>query len=103
MTTQNYGGVAFPTGNFEYDRQNNVLPYQEPGITLRQYAAIKLRIPDSGSDWLDAMIKKSLRDGFAGQAMQGLLSESSVRASKEEFATVAYAMADAMLKAREAQ
>lgn len=97
MTTQNNGGPAFPVNSDNYAHPDSA------GMTLRQYAAIKLRIPDSGSDWLDAMIKKSLWDSFAGQAMQGLLSESSVRASKEEFATVAYAMADAMLKAREAQ
>lgn len=40
-----------------------------PGMTLRQYAAIKLKTPDSGTDWLDAMIVKSLRDEFAAKAM----------------------------------
>ena len=29
------------------------------GMTLRQYAAIKLKVPDSGTDWLDDMIRKS--------------------------------------------
>jgi hypothetical protein len=37
-------------------------------MTLRQYAAIKLRIPDSGTDWLDRMILKSKRDDLAAQA-----------------------------------
>jgi hypothetical protein len=29
------------------------------GMTLRAYAAIQLRVPDSGMDWLDTMIKRS--------------------------------------------
>jgi hypothetical protein len=29
------------------------------GMTLREYAAIKLKVPDSGTDWLDDMIRKS--------------------------------------------
>lgn len=28
------------------------------GMTLREYAAIKLKIPESGTDWLDEMIRK---------------------------------------------
>lgn len=31
------------------------------GLTARQYAAIALRVPDSGTDWLDAMIVRSRR------------------------------------------
>lgn len=38
------------------------------GMTLRQYAAIKLRVPNSGTDWLDEMIRTSLRDDLAAQA-----------------------------------
>jgi hypothetical protein len=30
-------------------------------MTLRQYAAIKLKVPNSGTDWLDDMIRESLR------------------------------------------
>ena len=29
------------------------------GFTKREYAAILLRVPQSGSDWLDEMIQKS--------------------------------------------
>jgi len=51
MTT-NTGGPAFPTEHTDtsglYD-----------GMTLRQYAAIKLKVPDSGTDWLDEMIVKA--------------------------------------------
>ena len=41
----------------------------------------------------------SLRDYFAAKAMQGLLA-SEVNAPLNAFATKAYALADAMLKAR---
>jgi len=34
------------------------------GMTLRQYAAIHLKVPDSGTDWLDEMIKKSTQYGI---------------------------------------
>ena len=92
------------------------------GMDLRQYAAIKLRVPDSGLDWLDEMIRKSLRDELAGKAMQipYLISEqglegcaASVGMSPEEYkdngfqghrklrSKRAYDMADELLKARE--
>ena len=45
----------------------------------------------------------TLRDYFAAKAMQGMLSENSgIRYSNEELAQFAYAVADAMMKAREA-
>ena len=43
----------------------------------------------------------ALRDYFAAKAMQGLLA-SDVYAPIESFATRAYAMADAMMEARDA-
>ncbi len=46
----NDGGPAFP---HQLD-----LGY---GMTLRQYAAIKLCVPDSGLPWLDEMIVQSRR------------------------------------------
>ena len=36
---------------------------------LRQYAAIKLKVPNSGIDWLDVMIVESLRDDIAAKAL----------------------------------
>ncbi len=35
------------------------------GFTKRQYAAIKLKVPGSGLDWLDEMIIKARRDDLA--------------------------------------
>ena len=41
----------------------------QPGITLRQYAAINLKVPNSGIPELDDMIRESLRDQLSGQAL----------------------------------
>jgi hypothetical protein len=69
------------------------------GMTLRQYAAIKLKVPNSGTDWLDNMIRQSLKDDFAAKALPFLMSAYE---DMDAIAGVAYKMADAMLKAREA-
>jgi hypothetical protein len=80
------------------------------GMTLRQYAAIRLRVPDSETDWLDDMIRKSNRDYFAAAALQGNLSSQSIDVGYydgldgwNKAAKDAYQAADAMLKAREAK
>ena len=76
----------------------------DAGMTLRQYAAIKLRVPNSGTDWLDEMIRQSLRDELAGKAMQGLLKvnrPTDIGGLRQEWADEAYLLADATLKARE--
>lgn len=44
---------------------------KENGMTPRQYAAIKLKVPSSGLDWLDEMITESRRMDFVGQAISG--------------------------------
>ena len=70
------GGQAFPRQQWEYDGQNNVLQYQEEGMTLRDY--------------------------YAEKAMQGMLSNPEWNHwSTEQHAEYAYGVADAMLKARE--
>lgn len=43
----------------------------EPGMTLRQYAAIKLKVPNSGEAWLDAMIVESRRLDSFQQVLSG--------------------------------
>ena len=53
------GGPAFPVAEFHL---NGNVHSDWRGMTLRQYAAIKLRVPNSGTDWLDEMIMQSLRD-----------------------------------------
>jgi hypothetical protein len=90
----NDGGYAFPS----LVSDPTFLRW-EPGVTLRQYAAIKLRVPDSGTDWLDDMIRKSNRDYFAAKA----INEVGWYENMDNSAAMAYLIADAMLKAREAK
>lgn len=51
----NYDKQAFPS----YENSHGVTVGNE-GLTAREYAAIHLRVADSGSDWLDAMIRANL-------------------------------------------
>lgn len=94
MTTPNNDSAAFPC----LERGGSGLELTDAGMTLRQYAAIKLRIPDSGTDWLDRMILKSKRDDLAAQALQGMLADSEVQGSPMEFAERAYTLASAILR-----
>lgn len=66
-------------------------------MTLRTYAAIKLRVPESGIEWLDDMIRKAKRDELAGQALAGLCSQSPLPDTETEAAKIAYLAADAMM------
>lgn len=95
------GGPAFPV--------QHAAIWQHHGMTLRQYAAIKLRVPNSGTDWLDEMIRTSLRDDLAAKAMQTLISGGvphTVEKDERELnfsqwvAKNAHRFADAMLAAR---
>ncbi len=105
------GGPAFPVPGMS-GLPNDQCVWPEYGMTLRQYAAIKLRVPDSGTDWLDEMIRQSMRNELAAQAMQTLIScvwddcgdtnyivDSNSRLSLH---LRSYEHADAMLKAQEA-
>ena len=98
----NTGGPAFPSHGSMGEVANQ-------GMTLRQYAAIKLRVPESGLDWLDAMIERANRDYFAGQALAGCLAGSNRGGDNiplvpyDKAAEDCYAYAYAMLTAREAK
>lgn len=94
MSNQNNGGPAF-------SRSAGRDGSGAEGMTLRQYAAIKLRVPKSGNEWLDDMILDSLRDELAAKAMQGLLTSVRSDISPDDYATLAYMAADAMLKERD--
>ncbi len=101
------GGPAFPCEvapdsiheNAHQCSHHTMLQY---GMNLRQYAAIKLRVPNSGTDWLDEMIRESLRDRMAEKAMQALLSDGNIDGPASLFSAAAYHQADSMLKEREA-
>lgn len=48
--------------------------HSHPGISIREYAAIHLRIPDSGNAELDAMIQKSRRQDILISVINGGIS-----------------------------
>ena len=52
MSNTNTGGPAFPVPDIDGSAV-------QEGMTLRQYAAIKLKVPNSGTDWLDEMIEEA--------------------------------------------
>ena len=97
------GGPAFPVPGLS-NLPNGDYIYPELGMNLRQYAAIKLRVPNSGADWLDEMIRTSLRDDLAAKAMQAIwscLHPDAVRSESIVFtAKDAHLLADAVLAAR---
>ncbi|WP_142501310.1 hypothetical protein [Klebsiella sp. 2680] len=78
------GGQAFPRQQWEYDGQNNVLQYQEEGMTLRDFFAAKA---------MEAIVRRYDGHSFGGGPNSPYY---------KELAEDAYNIADAMLKAREA-
>ena len=102
------GGPAFPFGQVSESTGMPINGYHNDGMTLRQYAAIKLRVPNSGTDWLDEMIRESLRDEMAGKAMPACYADYCEHADVQGYvegwrvgvAKDAYESADAMLAAR---
>ena len=97
MSDQTDGGPAFPCKAFADSRDTVETDFR--GMTLRQYAAILLRVPQSGLPWLDEMIEQARRDAFAGQALQGLMAGSKTMETPERFALGASVVADAMIEA----
>jgi hypothetical protein len=93
--TDRTGGAAFPIA-VPGPNETTML---HKGMTLRQYAAIKLRVPDSGTDWLDDMIREGRRMDYAGQALAGSLANSNDDFN-EPPTKWANANADAMLAER---
>ena len=72
---------------------------KDPGLTAVEYAAIALKVPRSGTDWLDEMIKEANLLKFAGIALQALRA-SDYRHDKDH-ASDAYSLAEAMLSEAE--
>ena len=105
---KNDGGPAFPTTErveWHEDLGQGKPGYREymatGGMTLRQYACIHLRVPETGEEWLDDIIRRAQKDDFAAKAMQAMVSNGGSLAGDGGTASRAYGMADAMLKARE--
>lgn len=96
------GGSAFPIPAYVRP-SDGMTEWPVEGMSVRHYAAIKLRVPDTGTDWLDDMIRDSLRNEFAGMALQGLCSGDVWPGVSDapRMAEMAYTFADAMLAERE--
>ena len=72
------------------------------GMTKREYAAIALKVPTSGTEWLDDMIRESLRNDFAAKVIQGAISSCAARGEVAMLlAGLSYEIADAMLAVKE--
>ena len=68
------------------------------GLSAREYACILLQVDDSGTPWLDDLIRKARRMELAGQAMQGIIQRvTSATMPDLRVANWAYQLADAML------
>ena len=85
MSAINDGGPAFATPGMP--------AYSSEGIPLNPWA---------GHGWaVDPQPGMTLRDWFAGMALQGMLSSDYCQGGPEDFAPFAYRHADAMLAARD--
>jgi hypothetical protein len=64
---------AFPVLETKYGYDGEVLGVEcfDPGMTLRQYAAIHLKVPRSGDPEIDGMIRENVRKDFAEKALVG--------------------------------
>ena len=80
------------------------------GMTLGDYACIKLLQPVTGRPWLDDLIRKRQRDEFAGQALRAWIMALADRHDQPGYhdddvhgyaARYALKSADAMLAERE--
>ena len=110
MDTHDDSSPAFPTleqrENYKHNPEGDTYYVSEGGMSLRQYAAIKLRVPESGLAWLDEMILASRRAEYAVLAMQGFLANPVVMGSKDKIpisvermiSGTALLMADVMIK-----
>lgn len=65
------------------------------GFTAREHAAIALRVPASGTPWLDDMIRESLRNELAARAMQAY---SGIDYTLKDLVVQVPVIVDAMMK-----
>jgi hypothetical protein len=63
---------AFPVRN-RWDSGNESFDLEDSGMTLKEYAAIHLKVPRSGNEEIDGMIRESVRRDFAEKALMKLV------------------------------
>ena len=76
----------------------HTLNHGQVGLTKKEYAAIHLRIPESGVDWLDRMIAKAEKRDLAVKFLQGdLANPNTAFISDRRAAEINLAAADSMI------
>lgn len=91
--------LCFSASADEFPRPTSAEPAElsyEP-LTPRQQAAITLRVPSSGTDWLDDMIRTARRDELAVQMMSFTVHGDT--GGYLDYAAEAYEAADALIAA----
>lgn len=81
------------------DDTNDLVRNASQGMTRREYAAIKLRVPLSGNAELDSMIRVSRRADLASQALVAMLGCSDTSGTADAFAQSAVRAVDALFAA----
>lgn len=93
--------LAAPVMLRSQQHNDAVYHFTDGGLTKREYAAIHLKVPRSGNEELDTMIRESQRFELAKAATQGLVKSWSVPCGPckaiDDMSRTASTMADAML------
>jgi hypothetical protein len=69
----------------------------DPGMTIKEYAAIHLKVPRSGDSEIDGMIRESVRRDFAERMIDVFCEPTSKRERMEIDAKMCFVYANAML------
>jgi hypothetical protein len=68
---------TFPIIENHYGHDGEVLGIEctKPDMTLKEYAAIRLKVPQSGDAEIDGMIRESVRRDFAEKALRIIIDK----------------------------
>lgn len=97
----NDGGPAFPKPCDECS--HSVGEHACYGMSLRDYACIRLKVPETDKDWLNVIILKALRTDLAGMALAAMTAapDYSKGPCNSAMAERAYVIAEWMLAERD--
>ena len=93
--TTNGSAPAYPQTHFA--RPDGDIVWGGDGFAQRERACIDLRVAESGTPWLDEMIRKARRIDIATEILSGVITDLTW--SEDEAAKLAFEQADALLKA----
>lgn len=75
MRDKENSGAAYPMPmTMMSDSEPHIANEPDSGLNVREYTAIHTGVPDSGTDWIDAMIRAGNRRVLAGQVIGGLVN-----------------------------